>query len=122
MKTLKLTLLSIVAVGLVFSVAYAGKHLPEERGKALFENPKFAGGIKSCSECHPGGRGLEKAYGKKEFRVMGRVFKSLEDVNNFCIEMGNKGKAIDPKSKQMKDLVAYIKTLKDKAPAPAPGY
>jgi hypothetical protein len=37
MKILKLTLLVMIALGLVFSAAYAVKHLPEERGKTLFE-------------------------------------------------------------------------------------
>lgn len=127
MKTLKLTLLSIVALGLVFSVAYAGKHLPEERGKTLFNDPKFAGGTagKSCNSCHPGGKGLEKSADKKEFNIMGGKQRSLEEAVNFCIEKANKGKAIDPKSEQMKDMVAYIKSLAKKptaAPKKAPGY
>ena len=36
---------------------------------------------------------------------------SLEDASNVCIIMANKGKAIDPKSEDMKNLVAYIKSL-----------
>jgi cytochrome c len=31
---------------------------------------------------------------------------------NFCIVGANKGKAIDVKSQQMQDMVAYIKSLK----------
>jgi cytochrome c len=34
-----------------------------------------------------------------------------------CVENAIKGKALDPKSDQMKDLVAYIKSLKGKAAA-----
>jgi cytochrome c len=120
MKAFKITLLSMVALGLLFSAAYAKKHLPEERGKVLFENPKFAGGVKSCNACHPGGKGLEKAADKKEFRIMGKTQKSLEEAVNFCIEMGNKGKAIDAKSPEMADIVAYIKSLKGKVPAEMP--
>jgi cytochrome c len=88
--------------------------LPEERGKTLFNDPKFAGGTagKSCNSCHPGGKGLEMSADKKEFKIMGKTQKSLEEAVNVCIEMANKGKAIDPKSEQMKDIVAYIKSLK----------
>lgn len=125
MKILKIALLSLAALSLLFTGAFAAKHLPEERGKALFNDPKFAGGSKSCSACHPGGKGLEKAADKKEFNIMGKTQKSLEEAVNICIEMANKGKAIDAKSDQMKDMVAYIKSLAKKpteAPKKAPGY
>jgi cytochrome c553 len=125
MRILKIAILSMAALGLIFSAAFAGKHLPEERGKALFNDVKFAGGTagKSCNSCHPGGRGLEKSADKKEFRIMGRTLKSLEDAVNFCIVQANKGKAIAADSPEMKDMVAYIKSLKRKAPAPRkPGY
>ncbi len=114
MKTLKIVLLSIIVLGLTFSFAYAKMHLPEERGKTLFNNAKLGGGTagKSCNSCHPGGKGLEKAGEKKEFNIMGKKQKSLEEAVNFCIEMAIKGKAIDPKSDQMKDIVAYIESFK----------
>lgn len=114
MKTLKIVLLSLVALGLTFSFAYAKMHLPEERGKTFFNDTKFGGGTagKSCNSCHPGGKGLEKAGEKKEFSIMGKKQKGLEEAVNFCIEKALKGKAIDPKSEQMKDIVAYIKSLK----------
>lgn len=127
MKTLKITLLSLAALSLLFTGAFAAKHLPEERGKALFNDVKFAGGAagKSCGSCHPDGKGVEKAGEKKEFKIMGKTQKSLEEAVNFCIENANKGKAIDAKSDQMKDMVAYIKSLAKKpaeAPKKAPGY
>lgn len=125
MKFLKIVLLSLLVIGLTFSIAIAMKHLPEERGKLLFNDPKFAGGTKSCNECHPNGKGLEKAADKKEFKIMGKTQKNLEEAVNFCIEGANKGKAIDVKSDQMKDIVAYIKSLAKKpadAPQKAPRY
>jgi cytochrome c len=114
MKFFKIAMLTMVALGLLFSGAFAMKHLPEERGKALFNDTKFGGGTagKSCNSCHPNGKGLENAADKKEFNIMGKKQKSLEEAVNFCIEMALKGKAIDPKSDQMKDIVAYIKSLK----------
>lgn len=122
MKILKIVLLSLIAISLLFSGAFAAKHLPEERGKALFNDPKLGGGTtgKSCNSCHPDGKGLEASADKKEFKIMGKTQKSLEEAVNVCIEMAMKGKAIDPKSEQMKDIVAYIKSLKAKVPAEAP--
>lgn len=101
---------------MIFSVSFAMKHLPGERGKALFNDPYFAGGVKSCNSCHPNGRGLGKAAQKKEFHIMGKTQKSLEEAVNFCIVNASKGKAIDKGSEEMKDIVAYIKSLSSKAP------
>jgi len=84
-----------------------------EKGKALFNDPKFAGGTsgKSCNTCHPNGKGLENAGTKKKFGIMGQKQNSLEEAVNFCIVNANKGKAIDVKSEDMKNIVAYIKSL-----------
>ena len=110
MKILKIALLSAIATGLIFSFAFgagdAGK------GKILFNDTKLGGGTvgSSCNSCHPDGKGLEKAADKKD----------LEKVVNLCIENALKGKAIDPKSEEMANLVAYLKSLKGKKPAEAP--
>ncbi|MBI5206092.1 MAG: hypothetical protein HZA11_14355 [Nitrospirae bacterium] len=114
MKIFKVVALSLLIIGLIFSVAFAKKHLPEERGKVFFDDPKFAGGTKACNSCHPDGKGLEKAADKKVFNIMGKTQKSLEEAVNVCIVNANKGKAIDIKSVQMKEIVAYIKSLKGK--------
>lgn len=111
MKVLKVFLFSMIAVCLVFSVAFAMKHTPEERGKALFNDPKFAGGSKACSSCHPDGKGLEKAGAKKEWMTPAGPAKTLEEAINICIVNANKGKALDVKSAQMKEMVVYIKSL-----------
>ena len=42
---------------------------------------------------------------------MGTKKASLADVINVCIETPLEGKAIDPKGKEMQDLMAYMKTL-----------
>ncbi|MEK6673011.1 MAG: hypothetical protein AABY42_05985 [Nitrospirota bacterium] len=116
MKIIKIVLLSLVAVGLIFSFAFASKHKPEERGKALFNDVKLGNGTsgKSCNSCHADGKGMEKAATKKEFNIMGKSQKSLEEAVNFCIENALKGKAIDAKSDDMKDITAYIKSKKKK--------
>lgn len=124
MKIFKIFLLSMIVVGLIFSTTFAVKHTPEERGKALFNDSKFAGATsgKSCNSCHPDGKGVEKAGSKKEFNIMGKKQNSLEEAVNFCIENAIKGKAIDPKSDQMKDIVSYIKSLEKETEKKAPGY
>lgn len=122
MKFIRTAFLITVALSLVFSAAFAMKHLPEERGEALFNDPKFAGGSKACSACHPNGRGLERAADKTEFNIMGGTQKGLQDAVNFCIVNANRGQAIDVNSDQMKDIVAYIKSLKPSTPKKTPGY
>ncbi len=113
MKILRILLLAIFVVGLLFSFAFAAGNV--EKGKALFDDPKaFSGsGEKSCSSCHPDGKGLEKSgmMGKKEWKNPVGTFKSLEETINSCIIEANKGKAIDPKLEEMKNVVAYIKSL-----------
>jgi cytochrome c553 len=116
MKTAKIVMVSLVVLGLMFTFAFAAGDAA--KGKALFNDPKFAGGSKACNECHPNGKGVEKAGEKKEFKIMGKTQKSLEEAINACIVGANMGKAIDVKSQQMQDMVAYIKSLK--APAKAP--
>lgn len=115
MKCIRIAFLSVIALGLTFTVAFSAGEA--EKGKALFNDAKFAGGVKACNSCHPDGKGLENAADKKEFHIMGGTQKSLEEAVNACIVNANKGKAIDVKSGQMKELVAYIKTLKAKKPA-----
>ena len=86
-----------------------------EKGMSLFNDPKaFNGsGDMSCSSCHPGGKGLEKAgvAGKTEWKTPVAVLTSLEDAINVCIMMANKGKAIDPTSEEMNNVISYIKSL-----------
>ena len=110
MKILKIALLSMIALGLAVSFTFAAGDVA--KGKALFNDPKFAAGTKACNECHPGGNGLEKAGEKKEFSLGGKKQTGIEEAVNFCIVNAIKGKAIDPKAEQMKDIVAYIKSLK----------
>ena len=117
MRLLKISVLCMIALGLVFSSAFAMKHTPEERGKALFNDPKAFGGQKACSSCHPDGKGLEMTGAKKEWTTPAGKTKTLEEAINLCIVNANKGKALEAKSEQMKDMVAYIKSLgKKEAP------
>jgi len=68
----------------------------------LFNDPALGGSTndKSCGSCHPDGKGLEKASG------------NIAEAVNRCIKNPLAGKGLDMDSQEMKDIVAYIKSLK----------
>jgi cytochrome c553 len=107
MKGLRIAVVVVVSFTLAFTLALAAGD--PEKGKALFSDPKFGGGTAgmSCSSCHPDGKGVEKAADRKD----------LEKQVNACIKNALKGTGIDPKSAEMADVVAYLKSLKGKTPA-----
>ncbi|MBI5676433.1 MAG: hypothetical protein HZC48_11510 [Nitrospirae bacterium] len=115
MKILKAVVMAVIVSGFLFSLASAGGKMKgdAEKGRALFNDPKAFGGSVSCSSCHPDGKGLEKSgmKDKKEWTNPVGTFKSLEEAINACITAANKGQAIDVKSQEMMDMVAYIKSL-----------
>jgi cytochrome c553 len=105
MRVFKVALLSLIASGHIASFVLAAGDVA--KGKVLFNDTRLGGassGI-SCNSCHPDGKGLQKAADRKD----------LEKLVNSCIENALKGKAIDPKSDDMANLVAYIKSLKGEA-------
>ena len=114
MKIVKVVLLSLIVLGFIFSVVFAADDVA--KGKKMFNDPNLNGapGPTSCNTCHPDGKLLEKAgeAGRTRWKNPGGTWTSLEDTNNVCIIMAVKGKALDPDSQDMKDLVAYIKSLK----------
>jgi len=104
MKTFLISCICTLAIGLIVVVALAAGDAA--KGKILFNDPKLGGataGI-SCNSCHPNGKGLEKAGERKD----------LAEFINRCLVNANKGKPLDPKSADMADLIAYIKSLKGK--------
>jgi cytochrome c len=108
MKSLLVVLTTLVAFGMVCSIGIAAEKGNADKGKALFNDAKFAGGKKACSTCHPNGKGLANVANKKEFKTD----NALEKQVNACIVGANKGKAIDPNSAEMVDIIAYIKSIK----------
>jgi len=108
-----LRLLSITAVIFLSTSAFADGNV--KRGKTLFNDPKLSGssfGV-SCNTCHPGGKGLEDsgAPDKRSWNSCTGEQKSLEDSIDVCIQTANEGRPLDLQSKEMKDLIAYIKSL-----------
>ncbi|HXX58324.1 MAG TPA: hypothetical protein VEI96_10025 [Thermodesulfovibrionales bacterium] len=115
MKPVKISLFSPVTIGLIFSFAFAAGDA--EKGKAMFNDPKLSGATsgKTCGSCHPDGKGLEQAADKKEWKTPAGFSNTLEDTINICITVALRGKALDPKSPEMANMVAYIRSLKNKA-------
>jgi len=112
MKIFRTTALIILSFALTCAPAFAAGNA--EKGKQLFNDTNLSGGTtgKSCNTCHPNGRGLEETGGKKVWHMMGKKYKDLEGVINYDIETALHGKSLDPKSQDMQDLIAYIKSLK----------
>ncbi len=104
MKGLRIAVLGVISFGLMVALALAAGNA--EKGKALFNDPKFGGGTTgmSCNTCHQDVKGVEQAADRK----------GLEKMVNACIKNALKGKGIDPKSAEMADIVAYIRSLKAK--------
>jgi cytochrome c len=112
MKKRIIPILFILCCGAYFSLAsFAFAADDAVKGEALFTDSKAFGGQKACSSCHPDGKGLEKVSAKKELRTPAGTAKTIEEAINSCIVKANKGKALEPKSEQMKNVAAYIKSL-----------
>ncbi len=98
-KVIVLVLLTLLMAGtMAFGVV---QEASVAQGKALFNDPKLGSTGKTCNDCHPGGKEIEKAAGKK----------NLEAIVNGCITQGLQGKALDANSVQMQSLVQYINSL-----------
>jgi len=110
MEGVKTVILVLFTVLLGTSMAIAMQHEATlAKGKALFNDPKLGTTGKSCNDCHPGGKGAEKAAAKND----------IERIVNACITHSIKGKALEVKSVEMQSIVLYIKSL-GKNPAAAP--
>lgn len=108
MKLFRIALVVAIVVAVCAGIGFA-QGASVEKGKALFNDPKLGTTGKTCNDCHPNGKGLEKAG----------MMKDLESTVNGCITHSIKGKAIDVKSPEMQSMVMYIKSVGKK---PAAGY
>lgn len=126
MKYWKIVLMSFIVVAMGSTVAFAQGPVEMqsiERGKAFFNNPTAFGGTVSCASCHPDAKNLEKSgkYLKRTFTNPAGKWLKLQDAINVCIIMANKGKAIDPRSQDMRDLVHYLRWNSKESITPPPG-
>ena len=119
MKSTKLILVVSLILMFTAGMAHSGD---VKQGKALFKDSNLGTNGKSCNSCHPGGKNIDGS--KETFSIMDSEQDSLEDAVNFCIKMALSGKPLKKDSKQMEDMVSYLKTLKgkNKAKSETPGY
>lgn len=99
------------------------------RGKAIAERtkelvPDHVGNELRCTSCHLGGGatpkaaswvGVTKRY--PQYRARSGKVDTIEERVNDCFERSMNGTAIDEKSQEMKDIVAYMTYLSRNAPA-----
>jgi len=74
-----------------------------ELGRQLFESKQLGSNGKSCSSCHPGGKGLEEisAYDNQ----------TLKEMINFCIRDALKGTMLDLESQELDSMLVYLRTF-----------
>ncbi len=98
------------AAGMSNAVAFKASR---EAGMRLFKDPKLGTTGKSCDDCHPNGRGADKAAAKADAEIARIV--------NVCVTRSIKGIALAPDSTEMRSLVLYIKSLRDTVKPVSPG-
>ena len=136
-----LIVVSILAVGCLVLLAYAGKGReasaqvdPQaelqksiERGKALFMDTALGTSGMSCNSCHteggtkPGKMGDmtikpfdNVAANYPKYFAIGKRVMTLDQVINWCIVNPMKGKALSCDSQKLTDLTAYVASVKAK--------
>jgi len=85
------------------AVAVEGPTL--ELGKTLFESTELGTAERSCSNCHPGGKGLEG--------IKPRDDATIKQTINRCIRNAQGGEVLDTGSQEMEALLNYIKVISD---------
>ena len=93
---------AIVVLLTAATVSAAGKS-SQDKGKELFNDPKFGNSKNesSCKSCHAEGKGLEKAGGNKK----------LSKLINKCLVKQMEGEKMDGRTASMRSLKLYIKSL-----------
>lgn len=98
----------IVLVAILFGALAVGNLLATEQpsaaiGEKLFGDTTLGGpkNTRSCSTCHPGGKGLEDAGSNPD----------LASIINRCITGPLAGNRIDEDSTEMQSLILYIRSL-----------
>jgi cytochrome c len=86
-----------------YSLALSAEAVSLDKGSEIFSSSQPGSNGKSCSSCHPDGKGLRKAENYSD--------DSLVGIINKCITGALQGKALDPNSAEMKSLQRYIKYL-----------
>lgn len=75
-------------------------------GEILFTSTTLGSNGKSCSSCHPGGKGLAEIGAYDD--------ATLREMINFCIRDALKGKMFALESQELDSLLLYLRTLPQK--------
>lgn len=94
---------AFIALSLLTTVATAADGPSIDRGKELFSSTQLGTNGKSCTTCHPNGKGLEDASAMDG--------KKLVKITNMCIVKALKGKALPDDSIDLSSLVMYQNSI-----------
>jgi cytochrome c len=89
-------------------------------GKTLFSSSVMGQNGKTCSTCHPGGKGLESVAIKTEWKAGGTTFATIEGAINACVKGALKGRSLKEDSLETKSLALYLDRYRAEQAAPAP--
>lgn len=89
-------------------------------GKTLFSSSVMGQNGKTCTTCHPGGKGLESVAIKTEWNAGGSTFETIEGAINACVKGALKGPSLKEDSLETKSLAAYLDGFRQQQAASAP--
>ena len=75
-------------------------------GQSLFQSTSLGSNGKSCSSCHPEGKGLDNLGSYDDNQLKGTI--------NSCIQNALKGKPLNPQAQELDSLLAYLRSLQKK--------
>lgn len=75
-------------------------------GEVLFTSTTLGSNGKSCSSCHPGGKGLAEIGAYDD--------ATLKEMINFCIRDALAGRMFAPESQEIESMLLYLRTLPQK--------
>ena len=97
----------LVALSLFLATTTFATEVPTTAlGKQLFEADNLGTNGKSCSSCHPQGKGLEEIAAYDD--------GMLKEMVNFCIRDAMKGKMMDLESTEIESFLLYLRSFQGK--------
>lgn len=93
----------MVIILAVATLAMADAGVTRTKGGELFISKQLGTNGKSCSSCHPDGKGMANTVHYDD--------AELGSVINQCIRNPLKGKPLVPDSAEMKALITYIRSV-----------
>ena len=78
-----------------------------DAGEASFHSNALGTSDRSCNDCHPAGKGLEK--------IADYDSTMLREIINFCIRDALKGEMLPLEAPELKALETYLRNLQETA-------